>query len=466
MKIMELNKNERWATRDEVRKFKENLSSALPLYRFEVEKKRISPVVYVRVFDATRANIVDYFKNLGISNVSLEPEQATLSGKYRGNILSYRVDGVIYTLVVASSGNEESGISVSIKEFTPTKLGLAGKKYNKKELLSAARSAVRKKTSARPVLQKILLQLLDIAESSRGQLDSDLNEQLGDRARDQLSVDFGEILAPILIATDKESIDFPAEGNFPLVDVIVGKTNYSVKSLTGSGTSFKSVSELMDKYEKYIENDPAQKQLYKLFKGYHPSAGGKNVDKIIRAAGLIEIPEYKTAVEILGGKFSDYDQLQNRLSKFVSANTPQAYGQFLNFVYPIMSAGGWNKPVGLPADGKFYMGDQSGVKPTEKEAGYPSFRADPLKAATDILTYALGVGTLNRVTRGEDSEKYEMMMTNIVNQSSAYLGKLDITDRGSLTVATSPFSDLKFKFQYHAPSHKPGNNLPGFLIVF
>jgi hypothetical protein len=30
---------------------------------------------------------------------------------------------------------------------------------------------------------------------------------------------------------------------------------------------------------------------------------------------------------------------------------------------------------------------------------------------------------------------------------------------------TKPFSQLNFGFQYHAPSHIPGNNLPGFMVV-
>jgi hypothetical protein len=469
MKIFELADNLQYATKGQTKELAQNLGDQMPQFRFEPQKKAVSPVNFIRVFNANKSDMIKYFKDQGLDSLPLEPEQAGISGKYRGNILSYDYGGTVYTLVVASSGNKEgddTGVSVSIKEFTPTALGLAGKTYNKVSLLKATRSAVKEKTKTRPELQQILLSLLDIAESGKGQLTPELNNQLSDRARDQLSVDFGEILAPILIAEDKEEIDFPAEGNFPLVDVIVGGRNYSVKSLTGSGTSFKSISDLMDSYEKTIEKDDKQKQLYSLFKGFHPTAGGKNVDKILKAAALVKIPEYTRAASLLGGNFDSYSSLQNLLTKVVTGNTAQDYGKFLNFVYPVMTAGGWDKPVGLPADGKYYMGDQQGAKPVEKEAGFPSFRANPVKAATDILTYALGVGTLNAVTKGKDAEKYSQMMTKIVNQSSAYLGKLDITNQGSLRSSSKPFSDLQFKFQYHAPSHKPGNNLPGFMIVF
>lgn len=468
MKITELAQNLTYATRAQTKELAQNLSKQFPNLRFEPQKKSVSPVEFIRVFGADKKDLVAYFKQFGLDNLPLEPEQAGISGKYRHNILSYNADGVVYTLVVASSGNkdDDSGVSVSIKEFTPTSLGLAGKKYNKKSLIADTKTAVIARTKTRPELQQILLSLIDIASAGEGSLDPELNAKLSDRARAQLGVDFGEILAPILIADNNEIIDFPAEGNFPLVDVVVGGRNYSVKSLTGSGTSFKSISNLMDSYEKTIEQDENKKQLFALFKGFHPSAGGKNVDKLIKAAQLSDIPEYKQAVALLGGDFDSYDKLQALLSKIVKDNSPATYGKFLNFAYPIMTAGPWGKPVGLPADGKYYMSGQKGEKPQEKEAGYPSFRASPVKAATDILTYALGVGTLNAVTKGDNSEQYNEMMTNIVNQSTAYLGKLDITDGGSLDVVSKPFSDLKFKFQYHAPSHKPGNNLPGFMIVY
>jgi hypothetical protein len=467
MRITELAKNLSYASAKQTKELAANLSKQFPELRFEPQKKSVSPVFFIRIFGADKAEIVDYFKQFGLSSLPLEPEQAGISGKYRSNILSYNADDTIYTMVVASSGkNEDSGVAVSIKEFTPTSLGLAGKKYNKKSLITATKNAVTEKTRSRPVLRDILLQLLDNAANGSGTLPPNLNSQLSDRARAQLGVDFGEILAPILIADDEEQIDFPAEGNYPLVDVIVGNRNYSVKSLTGSGTSFRSISNLMDNYEKSIQKDDAQKKLFALFKGFHPSQGGKNVDKLVKAAQLSNIPEYDAATRILGGKFDSYDGLQSLLSKVIADNSPKSYGMFLNLVYPVMTAGGWDKPVGLPADGKYFMSGMQGTKPVEKEAGYPSFRANPVKAATDIMTYVLGVGTLNAVNKGADSEKYDAMMTKIVNQSNCYLGKLDIMDDGSLAVASKPFSQLQFKFQYHAPSHKPGNNLPGFMIVY
>jgi hypothetical protein len=461
--------NAQFASRDQVKQLAANLTQDMPDVRFEVETK--SGLPYIRVFGSDKQTITNYLKQYGYDNLPLEPKQFGLSSKYRSNILSYNADGIIYSMVVAGSGKKDdgNGVSVSIKEFTPTTLGLAGKIYDRTSLIKDTQAAVISKTKTRPELQQILLELIQVAAGAQPALSPEANQNLSQRARDQLSVDFGEILAPIKLAKGSDKIEFPKEGNFPLIDVIVGNNKYSVKSLTGSGTSFRSIQDLMDNFENTITNDEAQEKLFSLFRSYHPKAGGKNVDKIIAGSNHISVPEYTKISEILGGDFTDYASLQSLISKQKFAKMPneQGYSTFLKMFYPAMTAGNWGKPVGLPADGNYYMGTSKGKeKPTEKEAGYPSFRNNPVKAATDILTYVMGVGTLNAVERGPDAEEYAKMMTNIVNQSPAWLGRLDITDSGQVVASAKPFTDLKFKFQYHAPSHKPGNNLPGFMIIY
>lgn len=498
--LQELAVDARYATKAELDILAANLARTMPGIRFEVEKKKESPVIYIRVKGAQRDDITNYFASLGVDELPPDPQQLLISGQYRANILSYsttnevidqikpgkthqipndnqEIKNVIYTLVVAGVGDRGS-IAVGKKELTPVSLGLAVKAYTKNELVVATKQALADKIKTRPELIEICSQLLDIAASGgQGTIDPELNKKLGSKARNQLSVDFGEILAPIMFSQGGELIEFPAEGNFPLIDVIVGQNNYSVKSLSGSGTSFASIADLMDSYEGKLKKSGSKdskkvEKLFQLFKGYHPSAGGKNVDKIIRGAAFVQTAEYVKLTEILGGTFNDYSGLEALVTKLITKimsndkveSRAVYYSEFLKTVYPAMTAGGWEKPAGLPADGAYYMGKAKELK-AEKTAGFPSFRAGPVKAATDILTYVLGVGTLNLVTRGSDAEQYAEMMTNIVNQSPAYLGRLDITGNGGLVAVKKAFSDLKFRFQYHAPSHIPGNNLPGFMIV-
>jgi hypothetical protein len=121
----------------------------------------------------------------------------------------------------------------------------------------------------------------------------------------------------------------------------------------------------------------------------------------------------------------------------------------------------------MPADGKFYLGSDGATKPAtrEKAAGYASFRATPHKAAADIITYSLGVGLLNYIKGGKYSSQYSKMMTDIVKEADAVIGHITVNPDGTMSLKTKPFSTLKFQFQYHAPSHIPGNNLPGFIAL-
>jgi hypothetical protein len=207
--------------------------------------------------------------------------------------------------------------------------------------------------------------------------------------------------------------------------------------------------------------------LFNLIKQYHPTAGGKNVDKIIRAALHARIAEAQEAQNVFG-KFGDYPGMLSQIvaKGYGQDTSDKGYTQFLQALLPVSTAGLWDMPVGMPADAGKYLKNVTGLTSSQaKTAGYPSYRANPAKAMADILTYVLGVGTLNYITRGEKAKEYQAMMTKIVSQSPAWLGKIDITRDGQLSITTKPFSELNFGFQYHAPSHIPGNNLPGFMVI-
>ena len=344
----------------------------------------------------------------------------------------------------------------------------------RKDLIKATKAALEKKIMDNTVKQAMLM-LVDIAAArGAGQLTSELNDALPTEIRNIISVDFGEILAPIMIMNDNDVAEFP-EGNSPLIDVRVGNQNISVKSLSGSGTSFKSVSDLMDRFEKSIEpSDKETAKRFKILKKFHPSNNGSNKDKIISAAAEAKIPEYKKLCSVLNvSKIKNFKDLTNAMQKMRNYK----YTTFLKTVYPIMISGNWGKPVGLPSDGASYLGlkvssssktkksaDSNKVKKTYV-AGKVSYDNNPTNGGSDILTYVLGVGLLNAITRGPESEAYASMMTDIVNKANAVIGKIDITVAGGLKIQIKPFADLKFKFQYHAPSHLPGNNLPGFIAI-
>ena len=468
----------KYATRDQVKHLQKELVKQLP-YRFDVEAKpAVSPVVYIRVFGADINDLKSYFTQWGLEALQTTPEQNILSGSYQK--LSYLAGDTVYTLVVAGVGSNAKAkapgastipaesVVVAKKEFTPTVLQLGGRVFNRDQLIKDVTAAVSARAKDRPALLAILLELIEVAAGAKTSLSPENNANLNSAARKQLGQDFGEILAPIVLADKSEKIEFPAEGNFPLIDVTVGQNRYSVKSLTGSGTSFTSIVGLLDDFERTISSDEEQKMLFDLIKRYHPSEGGKNTDKVIKAAIHAQVPEYTLAADLFGLTFDSYQSLTVAIGQYFKQDTSEAgYTKFLKKIYPISIAGGWEKPVGMPADAGKYLPNLNLPQPKKeaKTAGYPSYRASPVRAMANIVTYILGVATLNYITKGAKAKEYQAMMTKIVSQSPAWLGKIDITADGQLSMVTKPFSQLNFGFQYHAPSYNPGNNLPGFMVV-
>jgi hypothetical protein len=446
------------------------LQQQMPGGKFSVQTaKGTKQVSSVRAIGISLASLKQAMTAFGAIQGVPDTKQSTASSSFPA--YSFEKDGNLHTIVIGMKGvksDDESSVGLARKELTPAGLGIQGGIFDKNELVSATKKAVESKIRNRdPILADALIAMVDNAAAGgtapiAAELMSHVVPYLG-----TLSQDFGEILAPILILKPGQKAELPT-GNNPLVDVKIPGMNLSVKALTGSGTSFRSISDLMDKYEASIENDKDSKKHYNVLKAFHPSAGGKNVDKIINAAAKANIKEYKEAVRKFGN-FANYNDLQKRMSTFNWRDGSAAsYKDFLSVSLDVFTASDnkGTKFVGMPADGKFYLGTgKKSDAPREKAAGYASFRANPFKAAADIITYSLGVGLLNYVKGGKNADKYKEMMTNIVNKADAVVGHITVNRDGTMKLVTKPFSMLQFQFQYHAPSHIPGNNLPGFIAL-
>ena len=445
------------------------LEKQLPGGKFSVQNaKETKQVSSIRAIGISLASLKQGMTAFGATQGSPDSKQTTTSSSFPA--YSFEKDGKLYTVVIGMKGvksDDESSVGLARKELTPTGLGIAGGFFDKNELINAAKKAVESKIRKRdPILADALIAMVDSAGAGgktpiTPELMAHVAPYLG-----TLSQDFGEILAPILILEPGQKAELP-KGNEPLVDVKIPGMNLSIKALTGSGTSFKSISGLMDKYENSITDKESAKH-FEVLKAFHPSAGGKNVDKIIKAAAKANIKEYKEAVRKFGS-FDDFPSLLKRASTFNWRDVSvESYRDFLNLSLDVFTASdsGGTKFVGMPKDGKFYLGSgKKSSSPREKAAGYASFRANPFKAAANIITYSLGAGLLNYVTGGKDAEKYKSMMTSIVKEADAVIGHITVNKDGTMSLVTKPFSTLQFDFQYHAPSHIPGNNLPGFIAL-
>lgn len=428
---------------------------------------------HLRITDVSGAEVRKSLESIGavVQTTPLTPAQtSTSTGKVRMGFLK---DGITYTVVLGSSrkGTSESGLIIQKKKSSPTKLGLAGQTFNRDQLINSSVNAVKTHFKNSLPIQEMLLGLIDIAKNGgKGSLPPEAQTVLQDNYKN-VSQDFGEILAPILMMKGSDVCDFPASGNEPLTDVNVNGKKYSIKSLSGSGTSFKSISKLMDKYESSINADEERKKLYAPLAEFNPKKGGNNLDKIIRASNVARTPEFVEITRILGVKgLTSWNELTQALVKKISK---MDYATFLKTFKSASTAGKWPtrgggvQMLGFPADAAYTLGlrDTKGGK-EDGAAGAPSYAADKISAAGNILVYVMGKGLEFYVQKVEGvSKQYKQMMTDIVNKSDASLGHITVNSDGSMYVDVQPFSALEFAFQYHAPSHIAGNNLPGFAII-
>lgn len=446
---------------------KDYLAQQFPAGKFGIEKAAgVKQVAHVRARGISLAMLKTAMQGDQYQEEPADTKQISTSSTFPA--YSFSKNGISYTVVIGMKGvkqGSEDSVGIARKELTPAGLGIQGGIFSKEQLITATSQAIESKIRSRDeTLANALIELLNNAASGgktpvAKDLMDHINPYLG-----VVSQDFGEILAPVLILQPNQKAELPT-GNNPLVDVKIPGMNLSIKALTGSGTSFRSIADLMDKFETSLQDDDT-KEKYRILKQFHPKAGGKNVDKIIAASTVAKTPEYEAAVKKFG-QFKNYSELVEQMKKWPwTEGGRDQYKDFLMAATAVFQASGGSNYVGMPADGKFYLGLTDKAPVREKAAGFPSFKANPFKSAADVLTYSLGVGLLNMIKTGKDSAKYSKMMTDIVNKADAVIGHITINPNGTMQLKTKPFRELNFEFQYHAPSHIPGNNLPGFIAVF
>lgn len=429
--------------------------------------KKAGRLPVLRISNVTPQEINDIMQSLSYSPADVTERQSVSSGQF--SIHSYELNDIVYTIVLRGAktsqayqgAGADSDLILNRKDLTPAKLGLAGKTFGSKDQLEKATRAALKSHVRNAKLLAALDELVDIAvNEGQGQLSPEnltyIKAHLG-----MISQDLGEILTPLVLGKPGDVIEFPA-GNEKLIDVKIGNLRYSVKALGGSGTSMNSLGDLLDEYELTL-SDEGKKQLFndgiKIWKSTRKE--GSITDRICLAGFRNKTPEYLTFASILGSDFDSFAKLKSLLK--VKTND-LSYSDFLKLIYPAMTAGNWDKPAGLPDDGRFYLG-LTNTKPAAGVAGKYSYDHDPVDGGANIITYSIGVGILNMIKRGPNAQQYKEIMTDMVRNLNCMLGHVTLTQGGELKITQTPFSDLSFEFDYHAPSHIAGNNRPGFMIV-
>jgi hypothetical protein len=447
----------------------------------ESRKAEKGRVPHIRLDNVSYEQLSAAMTALGFAEVDTTERQDVSSGKF--DTYSFQADDTIYTVVLRGFKNKGSApgtgssLVLNQKELTPTNLGLTGQQFtSRQELADQVKSALASKFKD----QKLVAALSELVDNATAGGSAPLtaeNLQYIKPKIKQISQDFGEILAPLVLATDGDPILFPA-GNEKLIDVTIGANKYSVKALSGSGTSMNSLGELLDEYELTL-TDQGKKTMFqnaiKIWKSTRKE--GSVLDRLCLASFKNKTPEYITFKTILGNDFASYKAASQQqddkgnlitvpslLSLIQKATGGLSYSNFLKTIYPAMTAGNWTNPTGLPDDGKYYMG-MTEKKPKPGIAGKFSYDADPIDGGGNIICYSLGQSLQNMIKKGPNASQYKEIMTDMVKTLKCMLGHVKIGQDGSLIVSSTSFANLEFEFDYHAPSHIAGNNRPGFMIV-
>lgn len=426
---------------------------------------RLKKIVHARVTNPVD-KITGVLQQLG-AKFKVIPGPNELSGKFSQVVAQFPKqlekqfpDLAGKTFNIASA--VKKGSSVGIKVFTPTNLGLANKTMSRTELYNTLKSTIPGKVNDE-ITEELLLQLLDVAVKKKKAVDPDIIEQFNADDLRQLGVDFGEILGPLMSGED--AIKFPA-GNSMLADVEINGKPISVKSASGSGTSFKAILPYLDKLKnnKAVKLNKEETKVNNFFRAFVDTKGN-NMDKIVAGSKVANTPEHQAMANLVGNKNFTVADLENYASRFGK----REYGKFLNAVYPVAIAGGYkiadkDRPNGLPQDAAYYM-HKSDKKPKAKQAGKPSWDAQgSAVAGRNIMVYILGASFLKDAKRVEKKEKFSNFLSKVMQGANAEIMWVNINSNGTLSLQRKPIKDVQADFQYHAPSHIPGNNLPGFSL--
>lgn len=403
------------------------------------------------------------------------------------------------TVYLPITFNTDKG--VANKSFEPSKFDFSGKEFANAEQLANEVIAKLKTNVKDQTVQDLLIQLVEVAIDKRPAVDKTLMDFiLADTTSfANISKDFGEILAPLVVAKDNsQAISFPGASNEKMVDVNIGGKKVAVKSLSGSGNGMDGISSFIDAYEEKMDGTESEdkKKLFDFIKNVRTKRSKvKGITQdgtgaIISSAFRVPTKEAEEVEKLLGGRPTDAESLIKLVQTYYDNNLKDldpkdAYVAWLEKLKPISIISGYGKqlkdrfklqPQGLPADYKKYVDfEDIGISKVEggkeQRTGFPLYKKNFVVAASSNVVYILGVSTntlynSKRSNPTEEAKKMEDLMTEIMSNQDAYAAHVTIKTDGTLDVKYQPFKDLRFGFQYHAATNAPARNLPGYHIIF
>mgnify|MGYP005823780325 CR=1 FL=1 len=154
------------------------------------------------------------------------------------------------------------------KSLAPDMCGIPlDKELNKRQVVTAANRAIKSKSYPEKQ-QKFLLDIVAKCSANKSWNDIDLSnnppkENFASEDLARFAVDFGEVLAGILLTNVFDTVRFPSTSNYKIADVFVTKKGtdtiqgklVSVKSGAGSGTAFSGAASTLAKLQGILDHD-------------------------------------------------------------------------------------------------------------------------------------------------------------------------------------------------------------------
>jgi len=388
------------------------------------------------------------------SSITLKPTSAKLTSYTQAAPFEFQHQGKTFYIAtrrkVESGGKSVKGFNK--KELTPVTLGLGNVYTSKKELYQDIKRLVIEKYE--DDRQNALLHVLDNAMQfgSQKPMPEELQYVLTGTNLKQISQDFGECIAPLCYADDSQTIEFPP-GNEPVVDVIVGGQKIAVKSLSGSGNSLVKMKKIVDTYKDTIDPKDLQRQARYATIQKLADPGRSVINLILELCTDLKTPEMVQLIAdtIPNISITKLDDLIKAVKVLIYKDNKLIPYQDVIAKCKVILGASQHKVFGIPRD----------VATT----GEKKFQRDPVQYTAYMLTYGLGKGLENVIVRGIDKDAYAEIIKDIMTQVEASVGFVGVNANGIIDLKIKKFSDLDFKFDYHAFTTNPGNNRPGFAII-
>lgn len=253
-------------------------------------------------------------------------------------------DEVIYIKNTTSIGQKNTrGVDpvTSPKELTPDKMGFAGKKISRSDLIELIRN--HKWKNGQENVKVVVDSVLDRISKIRNVVSDvtyevpGLKEALASIANNDegnIFKDLGECFSAIVSSGDKSELLFPSESNYPLIDFIIEngdeKMSYSAKYKQGAAPSLSGLSTIMKKNKKILLDDPAEKAMMEILEAITNNSQEVGIEKLSKILKLEKRAQTTLKAYMLSKEGSDIKEGTRAYEIALSYNRMQAVKNYLN----------------------------------------------------------------------------------------------------------------------------------------